>query len=99
MAIKMSTVCAGLAALSPLMGLMTCAMLASAAKSGGMASGIGGLFQGLIGLSLACAVGGVAALAAMSQEMQPRWVAIVLLVVNGLLGLPGIWVLARMDWE
>jgi hypothetical protein len=96
---NMATMCTVVSALAPLLGMAACAMLASAAKSGGMASGIGGLFQGLVALSLACAVGGVSALAAMSQGMQPRWVAIVLLVANGLLGLPGIWVLARMDWE
>ncbi len=96
---KMATMCAVVSAIAPLLGMATCAMLASAAKSGGMASGIGGLFQGLVALTMACAVGAVAALAAMSQEIQPRWVAIVLLVLNGLLGLPGIWVLARMDWE
>lgn len=99
MKIQMATICAAISAAAPVMGIATCAVLASAAKSGGMASGIGGLFQGLVALSLACALGGVAALAAMSQEMQPRWVATLLLVGNGLLGLPGIWVLAQMDWE
>lgn len=99
MKIQMTTISAGLSALAPVMGMATFALLANAAKSEGMASGIRGLFIGFVAMSFACALGGVAALAAMSHGMQPRWVAIVLLLVNALLALPGIWVLARMDWE
>lgn len=102
MIIKLATMCLAVSAMAPVMGILTCGMLASAAKSGGMASGIGGFFQGLIALSISSTLGGLAALAAMSvltEEGQSRWAAIAMLVLNGLLVMPGIWVLARMDWE
>jgi hypothetical protein len=102
MIIKVATMCVMLSAMAPVMGVMTCAMLASAAKSGGMASGIGGFFHGLIALSISCALGGVAAFAALAvfgEEGRSRWMSIALLVLNGLLTIPGVWVLARMDWE
>lgn len=88
----------GLAA--PVAGLIACAAVASATRqSSDLAGGLGGLFRGTLALSGICAAGAGAAAASILRNERPGWLGIVMVAVNLILMLPGLWVLIRADWD
>lgn len=89
------------AAAAPVAGLL----LGFAVAAGGRtdmataASGIGAVFRGYVAMAAVCAAGGAAGFVGLCRDDRPAWWCWLAVVLNGLIVLPGLFILFKMDWD
>lgn len=90
-----------LAAAAPLAGLLLGMVVAAVGKTDMAtgASGIGAVFRGYLALAAVCTVGEIAGLVGLYRGYRPTWLCWLAAVLNGLIILPGLLLLFKMDWD